>query len=361
MNTWTTLLSAQCFAVQKCEEPKRNKKVKSQELIKDFATLISLMLNQTDLTPSSFTLNGIPGLEDMHVWISFPFCSMYVVAIVGNCGLLYLICYEDSLHKPMYYFLAMLSLTDLVMCSSTIPKALCIFWFHLKEIGFNDCLVQMFFTHTFTGMESGVLMLMALDRYVAICYPLRYSTILTNPVIVKVGLATLLRAVLLIIPLIFITKQLPYCRGNIIHHTYCDQLSVAKLSCGNIKINVIYGLMVALLIGGFDILCIAVSYTMILRAVVSLSSADARQKAFSTCTAHICAIVFSYSPAFFCFFFNRFGSHTIPPSCHIIVANLYLLLPPTMNPIVYGVKTKQIRDCIIKIFSDSKDIKSYNI
>uniref|UniRef100_A0A8C9QMZ0 Olfactory receptor n=1 Tax=Spermophilus dauricus TaxID=99837 RepID=A0A8C9QMZ0_SPEDA len=323
--------------------------------------LIMPLLNQTDLTPASFILNGIPGLEDMHIWISFPFCSMYVVAVVGNCGLLYLIRYEDSLHRPMYYFLAMLSLTDLVICSSTIPKALCIFWFHLKEIGFDECLVQMFFIHTFTGMESGVLMLMALDRYVAICYPLRYSAILTKDVIAKAGLATFLRAVPLIIPLIFITKQLPYCRGNMIHHTYCDQLSVAKLSCGNIKANIIYGLMVAFLIGGFDILCITVSYTMILRAVVSLSSADARQKAFSTCTSHICAIVFSYSPAFFCFFFNHFGGHTIPPSCHIIVANIYLLLPPTMNPIVYGVKTKQIRDCVMKILSGSKEMKSQSV
>ncbi|KAM4845276.1 olfactory receptor 52N4-like [Thomomys bottae] len=320
-----------------------------------------LLRNQTQETPASFILNGIPGLEDLHVWISIPFCSMYVVAVAGNCGLLYLICFEDSLHRSMYYYLAMLSLTDLVMCTSTIPKALCIFWFHLKEINFKECLVQLFVIHTFTAMESGVLMLMALDRYVAICYPLRYATILTNSVIVKTGLATFLRAVVLIIPLVFLTKPLPYCRSNIIHHTYCDQLSVAKLSCGNIKANVIYGLMAAFLIGGFDILCITISYTMILRAVVSLSSADARQKAFSTCTAHISAIVFSYSPAFFCFFFNRFGSRTIPPSCHIIVANLYLLLPPTMNPIVYGVKTKQILDCVLRILSGAKNTKSHSV
>ncbi|KAG5199711.1 hypothetical protein JEQ12_006190 [Ovis aries] len=199
----------------------------------------------------------------MHVWISLPFCSMYAVAVVGNCGLLYLIRYEDALHRPMYYFLAMLFLTGLFISSSTIPKALSIFWFHFKEISFDGCLIQMFFVHTLTGMESGVLMLMALDRYVAICYPLRYSTMLTNPVIAKAGLSTFLRGVLLIIPFPFLTKRLPYCRGNVIPHTYCDHMSVAKLSYGNIKVNAMYGLMVALLIGGFDILCITVSYTMI--------------------------------------------------------------------------------------------------
>jgi olfactory receptor len=260
----------------------------------------------------------------------------------------------------MYYFLAMLSLTDVVMCTASIPKTLCIFCFNLKEISFDECLVQMFFIHTVSGMESGVLMLMAVDRYMAICYPLRYSTILTNPVIAKARLATFLRAVLLIIPLIFITKQLPYCRGNIIHHTYCDQLSVAKLSCGNIKINIIYGLMVAFLIAGFDILCITVSYTVILWAVVCLSSADARQKASAPALPRLCHF-FLIQSSFLLFLFNRFGSHVIPPSCHIIVANIYLLLPPTMNPIVYGVKTKQIRDCVLRILSGSKDTKYHSI
>ena len=319
------------------------------------------MLNKTEWVPPSFILNGVPGLEDVHIWISFPFCSMYVVAMAGNCGLLYLIYCEDSLHKPMYYFLAMLSLTDLVMCSSTVPKALFIFWFHLKKIGFDGCLIQMFFVHTLTGMESGVLMLMALDRYVAICYPLRYATVLTNSVIAKAGLLTFLRGVMLVIPFTFLTKRLPYCRGNVILHTYCDHMSVAKISCGNVKVNAIYGLMVALLIGGFDILCITVSYTMILQAVVSLSSAEARQKAFSTCTAHIFAIVITYVPAFFTFFTHRFGGRSIPPHIHIIMANLYLLMPSTMNPIVYGIKTKQIRTCITRFLLKGKDNPSHNI
>ncbi|XP_053417956.1 olfactory receptor 52N2-like [Nycticebus coucang] len=312
--------------------------------------------NSSSLTPRYLILNGIPGLESVHVWISLPFCFMYIIAVVGNCGLIYLISREQNLHRPMYYFLALLSLTDITGCTSFVPNMLCIFWFSLKKIDFNACLVQMFFIHMLTGMESGVLMLMALDRYVAICYPLRYSTILTNTAIAKVGLATFIRSVLLMIPFTFLIKRLPYCRGNLIYHTYCDHMSLAKLSCGNVKINAIYGLIAAILIGGFDMFCISMSYTMIIRAVVNLSSTDARHKAFSTCTSHICAIVITYVPAFFNFFTHRFGGRTIPHHVHIFIANLYLLLPPTLNPIVYGVKTKQIREGVIKLFFREKDI-----
>nr|XP_008263296.2 olfactory receptor 52N2-like [Oryctolagus cuniculus] len=314
--------------------------------------------NSSSLTPRYFILNGIPGLEAAHIWISLPFCFMYIIAVTGNCVLLYLISHEEALHRPMYYFLALLSLTDVTGCTTFVPSMLCIFWFNFKEIDFNACLAQMFFIHTLTGMESGVLMLMALDRYVAICYPLHYSTILTNTVITKAGLVTFMRSVLLMIPFTFLIKRLPYCRGNLIHHTYCDHMSVAKLSCGNVKMNAIYGLIAAVLIGGFDMFCISMSYTMIARAVVKLSSADARHKAFSTCTSHICAIIITYVPAFFNFFTHRFGGRTIPHHVHIFIANLYLLLPPTLNPIVYGVKTKQIREKVIKLFFREKKMLS---
>lgn len=139
-----------------------------------------LASNNSYVAPKSFILYGIPGLERVHVWISFPSCTMYIISLVRNLGLVYLIHHEESLHCPMYFFLAMLSLIDLLTYTTTLPNALCIFWFNLKEINFNACLIQMFFVHGFTGVESGMLMLMALDHYVAICYPLRYATILTN-------------------------------------------------------------------------------------------------------------------------------------------------------------------------------------
>uniref|UniRef100_A0A5F8A6V4 Olfactory receptor family 52 subfamily N member 2 n=1 Tax=Macaca mulatta TaxID=9544 RepID=A0A5F8A6V4_MACMU len=310
-------------------------------------------VNSSSLTPGFFILNGIPGLEATYIWISLPFCFMHIIAVVGNCGLICLISHEEALHRPMYYFLALLSFTDVTWCTTTVPNILCIFWLSLKEIDFNACLSQMFSVDMMTGMESGVLILMALDGYVTICYPLCYATILTNPVITKAGLVTFLRSVMLIIPFTFLTKCLPYCWGNFIPHIYCDHMSVATVSCGNFKVNAIYGLMVALLIGVFDICCISVSYTMIFQAVMSLSSADARRKAFSTGTSHMCAIVITYVP-FVTFFTHHFGGHNIPNHIHIIVANFYLLLPPTMNPVVYGVKTKHIRESMIKFLLGDK-------
>ncbi|KAM9220990.1 olfactory receptor 52N2-like [Dugong dugon] len=314
--------------------------------------------NSSSLTPGFFILNGSPDLEAAHIWISLPFCFMYIIAVVGNCGLIYLISHEETLHWPMYYFLALQSFTDVILCTTTVPNMLCIFWFNLSETDFNACLVQMFFVHMLTAMKSGVLMLIALDRYMAVCYHFHYATILTNPVIAKAGLATFLRSVMLIIPFTFLTKRLHYCQGNFIPHTYCDHMSVAKVSCSNFRVNAIYGLLAALLIGGFDVFCISVSYMMILQTVVSMSSADARHKAFSTCTSHIRAIVITYVPAIFTVFIHRFGEQNIPHHVRIIIANLYLMLPPTLNPIVYGVKTKQIQEGVIKLFFREKGVSN---
>ena len=138
-------------------------------------------------------------------------------------------------------------------------------------------------------------------------------------------------------------------------------MSLTELSCGNIKNNAIYGLIAAMLIGGFDIFCIFMSYTILNHAVGNVSSADAHHKDVRTCASHICAIVITYVPAFFTFFTHRFGGCSIPPHIHIIMANLYLLMPPTMNPIVYGIKTKQIRTCITRFLLKGKDNPSHNI
>ncbi|XP_039367247.1 olfactory receptor 52K1-like [Mauremys reevesii] len=305
--------------------------------------------NGTGIDPSVFFLTGIPGLEALHLWISIPFCLMFTVALLGNCTLLYVIKTDPSLHKPMFYFLSMLAVIDLVLSTTTVPKTLSIFWVNSREISFNACLVQMFFLHSFSTLESTLLVAMAFDRYVAICNPLRYASILTNSVIAKIGLAALALAVLPVIPLPFLLRRLPYCGSHIISHCHCEHMAVVKLACAETRFDNIYGIVVTVFIVGLDLIFISLSYIKILRAVLSLASKEEQLKAFSTCGSHLGAILVFYIPVVLTTTIHRFGSH-VAPHVHILLANFYLLFPPMVNPIVYGMKTKQIRDRVLLLF-----------
>ena len=310
--------------------------------------------NYTNLRDIWYTMIGISGLEDAHTWISIPICSMYIVAVVGNTLLLFLIFTERSLHKPMYLFLSMLALADIFLSTVTTPKMLAIFWFQEVGISFSSCVSQMFFLHFIFVAESAILLAMAFDRYVAICYPLRYTTILTPSVIGKIGIASIIRSFLICFPLVFLVYRLTYCGRNIIHHSYCEHMGIAKLACDNIQVNIYYGVIVALFSTCLDVVLIIISYALILCTVLRIPSQDARLKALGTCGSHVCVILLFYTPAFFSFFAHRFGGHSIPLHIHILLANLYVMVPPTLNPIIYGVKTKQIQEKFIQVFSLSK-------
>uniref|UniRef100_A0A8C3F1A4 Olfactory receptor n=1 Tax=Chrysemys picta bellii TaxID=8478 RepID=A0A8C3F1A4_CHRPI len=300
-------------------------------------------LNTTNFTnPSTFILLGIPGLEAAHIWISIPFCAMYAIAILGNFTILFIVKREPILHGPMYYFLCMLAVTDLVMSTSTLPKMLSIFWFNSREISFSACLTQMYFVLSFSGMESGILVAMAFDRYIAICHPLRHSTILTKSVVAKIGLAVVLRSGILALPYPFLTRRWPYCRTNIIPHFYCGHMAVVKLACTDIRISSYYGLFNLFSVMGMDVVFIAVSYTQILQAIFRLPTKDARLKTFGTCISHLSL----YVPDFFSSLIQRFG-HNVPLHFLILINSLYHLVPPVLHPIIYGVRTKQIRDRLL--------------
>ncbi|KAM9169411.1 olfactory receptor 52D1-like [Pangshura tecta] len=303
-----------------------------------------------NLTPSEssmFILTGIPGLESAHIWISIPFSTVYFMALLANFTVLFVISKEKSLHKPMYLLLCMLALTDITTSTSFMPKALCIFWFNLKSITVKGCLTQMFFFHALSNVHSAILVTMAFDRYVAICNPLRYTTILTNARIAKLGLVGLIRALIFILPMPLFLSRKPFCANLIIPHTYCDHMAVAKMSCGDITDSRLYGLGMVFILIGLDVTLIGLSYGLIIRAIIRISSKKANHKALNTCSAHICVILIAYPLGLFSSLTHRFGQG-IPQHVHVILANITYLIPPMLNPIIYGVKTKELRDKVLK-------------
>ncbi|NXI49859.1 O52B2 protein, partial [Chloroceryle aenea] len=305
--------------------------------------------NLTGPMPATFILAGIPGMEEWHIWISVPFCSMYLVALLGNGVVLFVIRTERSLHQPMYLLLAMLAVADLMLSTTTVPKMLALFWFSAGRISSGACLTQMFFLHFSFSVESVILLAMALDRFVAICHPLRYVALVTPSLVVRTGLVALLRSFCIIFPCVFLLKRLPFCGHRLIPHTYCEHIGIARLACADISANVVYGLTVPIAAVVADVLLIAASYVLILLALVRLPSRAARHKAFNTCSSHVCVILLFYIPAFFTVLTHRFGRE-IPRHVHILLANAYVLFPPLLNPIVYSVRTQQIKEKVVKVF-----------
>ncbi|KAJ6652312.1 hypothetical protein lerEdw1_012722 [Lerista edwardsae] len=249
-----------------------------------------------------FLLTGFPGLEGSHGWISIPICSMYLTAVAGNCTILFLIRTDRTLHEPMYYFLSMLAFADLGLSATTLPTMLCVLWFNHRAIDFSACLVQMYFIHTLSIAESGILLSMAFDRLVAIRNPLRYTSTLTNATIVKIGTGVAVWAALLVFPASFLLKRQQYGREN-------EQHLVAVVSS-----------------------MLVLSYILILRTVLSIASKEECLRALNTCISHICAVLTFYIPTIGLSIIRRYGKNA-PPAVHILMANGYLLVPPLMNPV----------------------------
>ncbi|XP_039365736.1 olfactory receptor 51G2-like [Mauremys reevesii] len=306
-------------------------------------------VNDTKFNFAVFLLTGIPGQEDVYLWISVPFCLIYVISIVGHSVILFIIKTDPSLHEPMYILFSMLAITDLGLSIATMPTILGIYLFNSREISLDACFAQVFFIHSLSLTESSMLLLMAFDRFVAICNPLRYASILTSPRIAKMGLVFVLRWMALIFPLPFLLKQFQYCRANVLSHSHCLHQEVMKMACSDITVNSIYGLSVKLSTVGLDLLLIFLSYVMIIKTVLSIASPMECLRALNTCVSHLCAVLLFFTPEIGLSVIHRFGygsSHLL----QILLGYVYLLIPPLMNPIVYSVKSKHIRARIIRVF-----------
>ncbi|KAM5224655.1 LOW QUALITY PROTEIN: olfactory receptor 51A4-like [Hipposideros larvatus] len=293
----------------------------------------------TNIEVLRFLLTGIPGLEKRHIWISIPFSSVYLLSLLGNFIVLFFIKTEPSLHEPMYYFLSMLSISDLGLSLSSLPTT-GLFLFGVHEIHAAACFAQEFFIHLFTVTEASVLSAMAFNRYVAIYNPLRNSTILTSSRVIKTGVLLTSKNVVLILPLPFLLQRLTYCHQNLLSHSYCLHLDVMKLACSHNRANVVYGLCAALSTI-LDLLFIIFSYIMILKTVLGIATPREQFRALNTCISHISAVLIFYVPMMSAAMFHRFAKD-VSPMIHVLMADVFLLVPPLMNPIVYCVKTRQI-------------------
>ncbi|XP_076968254.1 olfactory receptor 51A7-like [Tamandua tetradactyla] len=302
-------------------------------------------LNSSEIEITTFFLIGIPGLEHVHIWISIPICLMYLVAILGNCTCLFVIRTEPSLHAPTYYFLSMLAVSDLGLSLSSLPTMLRIFMCNAIGISPNACFAQEFFIHGFTDMESSVLLVMSLDRFLAIQNPLRYSSILTSARIAKIGVVFSIKSMLLVLPLPFTLKRLTYCSKSLLSHSYCLHQDVMKLACSDNTVNFFYGFFVAFCIMS-DSVFIAMSYVLILKTVMGIGSRKEWLKALNTCVSHICAVLIFYVPIIVLASMHCFSKDKSPMAM-IIIADVFLLMPPLMNPIVYCMKTQQIREKLL--------------
>ncbi|XP_065802230.1 olfactory receptor 51Q1-like [Muntiacus reevesi] len=286
--------------------------------------------------PFYFTVTGIPVFEEVyHIWISIPFRCLYTVSIMGNTAILTAIRTEPSLVQPMYLFLSTLALTDLGLTLSTLPTGM--LWFNIQKFSFEGCFAQFLFLHAFSIMESSILLAMSFDHYVAIYCPVHYATILTNSVVGRMGLSILCRCVLAALPSLFLLSCLPFCHSHLLSHSYCLHQDMIRLVCADIRVNNWYAFAVVLLIIVMDPLLIVLSDTLILKSILGTASWTERLWALNICLCHMLALLVLYVSMVGVSMIHRFAKHA-SPLVHVIMANIYLLVPPVMNPILYSVK-----------------------
>ncbi|NWI40151.1 O51F2 protein, partial [Picathartes gymnocephalus] len=302
--------------------------------------------NRTGSGPLPFMLAGIPGVGASSSWVAVPLCCLYLLALLGNSCLLWALGAGQLLHSPMFHLLALLALADLGLALCTLPTVLAASCGPPAALPFGACLAQMYFIHAFSAVESGLLLAMAFDRFVAICHPLRYGSVLGGSLLARAGLLILLRGLCVVLPVAVLMARMPFCGPRVLSHSFCLHQDLLRLACGDVRPSSWYGLSAVILTEGLDSLAILLSYALIVRAILGTVAPGARAKAFSTCLSHLCAVLIFYIPLISLSVTHRFGQR-LPPLTHTLLADACLLVPPVLNPLVYSWRTKQIRQRVL--------------
>uniref|UniRef100_A0A3Q2DH18 Odorant receptor, family 55, subfamily A, member 3 n=1 Tax=Cyprinodon variegatus TaxID=28743 RepID=A0A3Q2DH18_CYPVA len=294
-----------------------------------------------------FILNGFEELGELRPVLFIPFFLMFIVALLANTLLLYVVISQRSLHQPMSILIAGMALLELCLPVFFVPNMLLSFLFDWKGITLIGCLVQMHFIHFFGAFQSTFLVWMAVDRYFAICTPLYYHEVMLSlPRFLKFVIPLLIRNIIMIMVVVVLAGKLSYCFNNVINHCICEHMALVELACGSTTINSLVGLLTVFLVTVYDFLCITTSYIIIFVSV--LHSRTTSAKALHTCITHIIVLVISLTLVLTAFLSYRIRN-SLPASGRLFVSIMYLFLPSCFNPIIYGIRTTEIRQHILSM------------
>ncbi|XP_056230530.1 olfactory receptor 52K1-like [Seriola aureovittata] len=292
-----------------------------------------------------FILDGFSELGALRPVLFIPFSIMFTVSLSANSLLLYIIISQRSLHSPMYVLIAGMACVDLSLPLFFVPNMLLNFLFDWRGISLIGCLVQMHFIHFVGTFQSTLLVWMALDRYFAICTPLYYHERMALQRFLRFMIPPVIRNILIITAFVSLAGPLSFCASNVINHCFCEHMALVELACGSTTINNLVGLLAVFLIPVADFIFITASYVVIFRSV--LKSGRSGFKALDTCITHIVVISISLTVALTAFLSYRIRVG-LPAASRVFFSTMYLLFPSCFNPIIYGVRTTEIRKHILK-------------
>ncbi|XP_065499728.1 olfactory receptor 14C36-like [Caloenas nicobarica] len=284
-------------------------------------------------------------LQLLHFWL---FLGIYLAALLGNGLIITTIACDQHLHTPMYFFLLNLAILDLGSISITVPKSMANSLWDTRVISFAGCVAQVFFIGFLFGAEYCLLTIMSYDRYVAICKPLHYGTLLGSRACVHMAAAAWATAFLYALLHTANTFSLPLCHGNTVDQFFCEIPHILKLSCSDIYLREVGLLVVSVLVILGCFVFIVESYVQIFRAVLRIPSEQGRHKAFSMCLPHLAVVSLFVSTVVFCYLKPPSISS---PSLDVVVSVLYSVVPPTVNPLIYSMRNQELKDALRKLMT----------
>ncbi|XP_003470916.1 olfactory receptor 13C7-like [Cavia porcellus] len=304
--------------------------------------------NQT-ASAAEFVLLGLSAHPKLEKTFFVLILAMYLVILLGN-GVLILVTILDShLHTPMYFFLGNLSFLDVCYTTSSVPLILDSFLTPRKTISFSACFGQMFLSFAMGATECVLLGMMAFDRYVAICNPLRYPVVMSKAVYVPMAAGSWAAGIINSVVQTFQAMRLPFCGDNVINHFTCEILAVLKLACADISVNVISMVVANMIFLAIPVLFIFVSYVFILTTILRIPSAEGRKKAFSTCSAHLTVVVIFYGTILFMYGKPKSKDPLGADKQDLadkLISLFYGVVTPMLNPIIYSLRNKDVKAAV---------------